>query len=728
MKNQKKNIINNNMIFNDEFDFEKCKILFCMEDEKLLKYTNNQDYTDIENNNYIKKIKSSLKSLILNKTNVIKRQYNKKGCNRMYCEGNGLQYFSNNILQFILPENSCEYDMKNCNPQILLYLYKKHDLNYNHLEYYCKNRNELLNQDKLKKTDINKLLNQDHPKKQNIKWLDNLIEEVNNNKSFLFSSEYDKINIEYQKEKKKISKNFLSSMCCSIIWYYENEILEKAISKYKCIVPKYDGFLTDEDIDINDLNDISKEYDVKWDKKHFDINITETTYDNDVLDKLLYGIKNSYNFVESSFNQKHFKIIDEGLFIKKQNETQIKMLTTKQITENYKHLNYDTYNKITKIVKNDNCFIDKWIRGNKNMITYEKMDYYPDGNVPDNCYNLWTKFDVEVITDYNYVEDDLNIILNHIKILCGNNDLVYDFVIKYIAHLFYMPEQKVGKMLIFASMEGVGKGLFYKLLSNMIGKRFYSCSDPQKGVLGSFNNSLINSYVINFEELDYFSTKDSTDILKNYITETELEVNAKGKDSRMINSIHRFIGNTNHTIMPIKLSATDRRFCIIRSSDEKRGDSDYFKKLHSLVINKDLQATFYKYLSTIDIADFISEKIPETEYLNELKESFESPLLDFIKDIVNDSKTEMIYERSQKLFSDFRIFLDYNNIKICKDWSIRKFGLEMNELVTKNSDLIKRIKKSGNNYYEIDCHKVKIKFDLHDEIDNKILISDSDSD
>ena len=727
----KKNNLTNNMnsqIFNDEFEIEKCKILYCLEDKQLLKYTNHTEYSDIENTNYVKSIKNSLKKLILSESNIIKRQYNKSGCNRIYCEGFGLQYFSNSILQFILPDNSCEYDMKNCNPQILLYLYKKHNLEYSHLEYYCNNRDELLKQHNLKKINIITLINQDSPKKQNIKWLDDLIEQVKNNKLTLFTEENDKINKDYQKLKQKESKNYISSICSSIVFYYENEILQKAISKYKCIVPKYDGFLTNEDINIEELNDISKDYGVKWDKKCFDNIITETTYDNEILNDLLYGIKNSYESVEHEFNKKHFKIIDEGIFIKKKNETEIKMLTTKQITENYKHDSYEVYNKKEDRIENK-CFIDKWIKANKNMITYEKMDYYPDGNTPDNCYNLWTKFDVEVIKDYNYVEDDLNIILNHIKILCGNNDLVYDFVIKYIAHLFYMPEEKIGKMLIFASMEGIGKGLFYKLLSNMIGKRFYSCADPQKGVLGGFNSSLINSYVINFEELDYFSTKDSTDILKNYITETELEINAKGKDSRMINSIHRFIGNTNHVVMPLKLSATDRRFCIIRSSDEKRGDSEYFKKLHSLVINKDLQATFYKYLSTIDISDFISEKIPETEYLNELKESFESPLLDFIKDIVCDSKNEMIYESSNKLFSDFRTYLDYNNIKICKDWSIRKFGLEINEIITKNSDLIKRTKKSGKNYYEIDCNKIKNKYDLNDDIDNnKILFSDSDSD
>lgn len=278
----------NSQFFNDEYEIEKCKILYCLEDKKLLEYTNHTEYSDTENTNYVRSIKNSLKKLILTENNIIERQYNKSGCNRIYCKGFGLQYFSNNILQFILPVNSCEYDMKNCNPQILLYLYKKHQLDYNHLEYYCNNRDTLLKKHNLKKTDINTLTNQDHPKKQNILWLEDLIHQVNKNKPLLFSFENDKINKEYQKLKQNESKNFLSSMCCSIVFYYENEILQKAISKYKCIVPKYDGFLTNQDIDINELNDISKEYDVKWDKKHFDINITETTYDNDLLNKLLY--------------------------------------------------------------------------------------------------------------------------------------------------------------------------------------------------------------------------------------------------------------------------------------------------------------------------------------------------------------------------------------------------------------------------------------------------------
>ena len=35
------------------------------------------------------------------------------------------------------------------------------------------------------------------------------------------------------------------------------------------------------------------------------------------------------------------------------------------------------------------------------MITFDKMDYYPNPNdCPNNCYNLWKKFDVELIKEY----------------------------------------------------------------------------------------------------------------------------------------------------------------------------------------------------------------------------------------------------------------------------------------------------------------------------------------
>ena len=727
MKNKsQKNNVDKNMEFYDKYDLQKIKNLLFLTDKQLLEYTNHTEYNEEENKKYINKIKQSLKEILLSNKSETKILYEVKDCNRLYSTNpKSLQYYSNNILHYVLPDNSYEVDMTNCDPQLLLYLFKKHDLNHSNLENYCKNRNELLKKSNITKNFVLKEFNKDNIKNHNIKWLDDLLNEINNNKAILFSQEQDKIKKSYIEQKRQ-SYNFLSSMICAILWYYENNILMKATKLYKCIVPRFDGFYTnDPDLDLEKLNLITKEYNIVWTKKNTnqEINIEDNL--NDINDLLHDPKSKKYRDVEYYFNKKHFKIVNNGTFIRKNSEIEIELLTTKAIMESYKHLHYEVWVESKSTIEYK-CFIDRWIKANPNMITFDKMDYFPNpDDCPENCYNLWKKFDVELITDYNYVEDDLQFLLNHIKILCGNNQEVYDFVIKYIAHLFYKPEEKIGKMILFCSKEGTGKSMFYSLLKSMIGTRFYSIGDVKKNLLGNFNSALLNSYVINLEEVDYFSSKDGADILKNLITETDLEVNQKGKDAKIIKSVHRFIGNTNHVVMPLKISANDRRYCIIRSSDEKKGDSDYFTKLYKIINSKDLQASFYKYLSNIDISDFISCKIPNTEYLEELKETFETPLRDFIKDLLINTNEELIYESSNELFRLFRIFLSQTNCKIGADWSIRKFGLEMNEFV-KWGNHITRFKKSGKNYYSIDCKEAKQVLDIIDDPDYSEIYSDSD--
>lgn len=715
----KKKINDNNMrlTFNDEYNLEKVKELYTLSDDKLLKYTNHTEYTKEENKKYISKIKKSLKSIIINNKESKTIQYELYDCNRLFSkESDSLQYYSNDILHYILPQNSFECDMKNCNPQLLLWLYKKHNLDYKWIKYYCENRDKLLQKHNITKQYVIIQLNMDKPTcNKNIDWLDKLLKEVNYNKGKLYSLEEDKVSKKY-KEEKKNSDNFLSSICSAIVWYYENQILMEATKLFKCIVPRFDGFITNDNIDMDKLNNITKNYGITWDKKYI-TQVIKIDNNNIDINDILYDINsNEYESIEYFFNKKHCKIINNGTYIRKNSEVEIELLTKKQMHECYCDIPYEVYNEKTNKYETK-IFIDKWIVANPNMIKYRKMEIYPNiAECPKDIYNLWTKFEVETITEYDYVKEDLDYLLNHIKILCGNNEEVYTFVIKYLAHMFYRPEEKIGKMLLFCSKEGTGKGLFYKLLRNMIGSRFYSISDPQKNLLGNFNTSLLNSYVINFEELDWCSSKNSADILKNLITETELEINGKSKDGKIIKSVHRFIGNTNHTAIPFKISPTDRRFCIIRCSDEKIGDTEYFKRLINMIEGKNrknIEATFYKYLGTVDITDFMYEKIPQTEYLESLKESFENPLIEFIKDLTirnyHKNKNYLKYSVSN-LFELFRNFIEQDNLKL--DWSKPKFTRELNETIRTTNNLITKGKSGAIRYYILDMNQVNIKYDL----------------
>lgn len=312
--NNEKNIFKNmEYTFHDEYDLDNVKKLFCLKDSDLLKLTNYREYTDEENENYIKMIRKSLYNIIIENKSKKQIHYKIKDCNRLYSiDGNTLQYFSNTLLSYVLPKNCFEIDMKNSNPMILLYLCKKHDLNHKHLEYYCNNRDNLLKEYKLDKSFILKLFNKDTFKKSDIQWLDDLIVELNKNKKIIIQKECDLLDPNYIKMKEN-SYNCISSLTCAIIWFYECDILLKATKLCKCIIPKYDGLITNsENINIDDFNNLTKEYDITWSIKKFNQEHLDYDLNQNILnqkleqyfykDFKLYDISDTYYICEK-FNK-----------------------------------------------------------------------------------------------------------------------------------------------------------------------------------------------------------------------------------------------------------------------------------------------------------------------------------------------------------------------------------------------------------------------------------------
>jgi hypothetical protein len=84
-------------------------------------------------------------------------------------------------------------------------------------------------------------------------------------------------------------------------------------------------------------------------------------------------------------------------------------------------------------------------------------------------------------------------------------------------------------------------------------------------------------FIVNLDELSKKELTDSMGKVKDLITNSNLTINQKGIDPYDITSYHRFIVTTNSQD-PIPTSKGDRRTLIIRFSDEKKGDSEYFNK------------------------------------------------------------------------------------------------------------------------------------------------------
>jgi len=333
----------------------------------------------------------------------------------------------------------------------------------------------------------------------------------------------------------------------------------------------------------------------------------------------VYG-KNLSTFDEcmKEFEKTHCKITNKAIFIKQTPDVNI-VMSKQMIKASYEHMVYSIYNKDKDTTETKN-FIDYWMRNNPLQRCYEDVGVYPsDITAPSNIYNMWRPFAMEAIETYNKCSDELEIILKHVKIMCNNEDIVYNYIILWIAQMIQFPSVKtICPTLI--SKQGAGKGTFIHILSKMFGKeKVFETTNPSRDVWGDFNGRMAGTFLINMDELSKKDTVESEGKIKGLITSPSLTINNKGANQYDIQSYHRFIITTNKE-EPIKTTTDDRRNLIIRSSDELIGDKDYFEKIYEMLEKPDVVKTCYEYFKSLtEVGEFSKMPIPTTTHQRGLK-------------------------------------------------------------------------------------------------------------
>jgi hypothetical protein len=216
-------------------------------------------------------------------------------------------------------------------------------------------------------------------------------------------------------------------------------------------------------------------------------------------------------------------------------------------------------------------------------------------------------------------------------------------------------------MPILISRQGSGKGTLLQLFYKMLGQnKVFETSDPNRDVWGNFNSKMKDCFLVNLDELSKKDLIDSIGKVKALVTNSAMTINEKGISQYSITSYHRFIVTTNSDD-PIPTSKDDRRNLIIRSSDEKKGDSKYFDKMYEYLSNENVIRTCYDYFKSVEGVDkFGLIPMPQTEYQNELKEMNESPMDCWLKRFVLDN-----YDKEEiELFGN-------ETYQLCNDWKTK---------------------------------------------------------
>lgn len=636
------------------------------------------------------------------KTNgITKRIYSNSTCKsgRLF-SGGSLQGLPSKIRGLFMRDGvGTDIDMCNAHPVILRYICKEHNIPCPHLKYYIEHREECL--EKFKSREVGKIcyltalnkdtINRDKELPVEFKKYDVEIKQIQ--KQLVKIAEYKELvdSVPINKPYNKLGSAINRIMC-----YYENIILQHAIhiihSKgIEIAILMFDGLmiygdyyndycLLDEiihyvDKQMPDLN-------MKWVYKEHN---TELTIPADFVEKTIVVSENSFECVAKEFEKNHLKIINKSLFVKHDNNNII-FLTQGQLKMSYSHLSYDVpiyddkgiftgFNKLP--------FINKWNGFRHNIRRKDDVDIYPNTEeCPDNIFNLWRPFAMELLTDaYTHKQTELDFILHHIRILCNHDEIVYDYFIKWIAQMIQYPQVKT-IMPTFISGEGSGKGTLFKLFEKMLGsEKVFETTNPSRDVWGDFNGMMCNCFLVNINELSKKDTIEAEGKIKGLITDNSLAINQKGIAQYKIKSYHRFITTTNKE-EPLNSSKGDRRNLIIRSSDEKKGDYDYFDTIHNYLEDVDVIRTCYDYFKGIEGMDkFKDISIPQTEYQTNLKELSKSPieqwLESFTRENINNTN-EYIELHGTDIYERFKLWCNENGIKYEID--SRKLGIRLTNM------------------------------------------------
>jgi len=451
---------------------------------------------------------------------------------------------------------------------------------------------------------------------------------------------------------------------------------------------------------------------------------------------------NSYNHKKVEFEKLHCKIINSALFAKVSIDGTIITFTKNELFVSYEHIKYteSVFNKKTNDYDDkQQCFIRQWVL-DENIRQYEKMDTYPK-NCPPHIYNIWRQFSAEDMDKCGADEfnDELEFLLNHIRILCNHNEEIYNYFIRWIGQMLVYPETK-SVFVILISEEGAGKGSLLHLLRKIMGNnKVLESQSPDRDIWGNFNGLMANAFLVAIDELEKQKAKDIAQI-KGLITEPTLSINQKGKGQFTINSFHRFLGMTNKE-NPIETGKNDRRKLIVRCSDELIGKSEknveYFKRFYKIIENDNVIRKLYDYLINLDGLDSFNEMpIPTSEYHEALKETNVCYIEEFIKSITAtymDKESKVLTLGGTKLYQDFNDWTQENGFKY--ETNVIKMGLRLKtlKLVSEdgNSAIVKSRLKSGICYtFKFDELKTHFKFDEVQQVleDDHTTVEESQSD
>jgi hypothetical protein len=223
--------------------------------------------------------------------------------------------------------------------------------------------------------------------------------------------------------------------------------------------------------------------------------------------------------------------------------------------------------------------------------------------------------------------------LEHIRrCICGGDEAVYAYVMKWIAFIVQHPGLKTLTALVLIGPQGSGKNLFTNQIAAITAPYSERNIDDINDIVSRFNGVLENVVLAICNEMksDKRHKLVDTNKLKSAITEREVRVERKFKDKVTIENVANFVFLSNN-FSPFKQDVDDRRnldLQVVMPEDP----ASYFEALGAEVDGPLFHQTLFTYLLNYEVPadyDFV-HNLPMTTLKLVIQGMYKSPFELFI--------------------------------------------------------------------------------------------------
>jgi energy-coupling factor transporter ATP-binding protein EcfA2 len=162
--------------------------------------------------------------------------------------------------------------------------------------------------------------------------------------------------------------------------------------------------------------------------------------------------------------------------------------------------------------------------------------------------------------------------------------------------------------LVLIGSKGAGKGTLVRCLQRIFGRHAFQVTSREE-VIGRFNGHLQDCVLFIADEAYWGGDKRCVGRLQGMITEPPLPIERKGIDLIQVpNYLHVLMLAEPGWVIPA--GRYERRYAALAVSAVRRGDKEYFRRLHRQIAEGGAEAMFYD-LGRMDLDDWHPREIPE---------------------------------------------------------------------------------------------------------------------